>query len=73
MMQIPHTFVFGLIMYSMVCKTTRYVRYSQGVASMDTKVIKLLIMGQQCKMSQSTRVSTDDMVFSQAEIMKSSL
>ena len=73
MMQIPHTFVFGLIMYSMVCKTTRYVRYSQGVASMDTKVIKLLIMGQQWKMSQSTRVSTDDMVFSQAEIMKSSL
>ena len=47
MMDIPHTLVFGLIMYSMVRKTTRYVRYSQGVASMDTKVIKLLIMGQQ--------------------------
>src|SRR3989337_3251502 len=40
MMEIPHTLVFGLIMYSMVCKTTRYVRYSQGVASIDTKVIK---------------------------------
>ena len=47
MMKIPHTFVFGLIMYSMVCKTTRYVQYSQDVASMDTKVIKVLIMGQQ--------------------------
>ena len=61
MMQIPHTFVFGLIMYSMVCKTTRYVWYFQGVASMDTKVIKVLIVGQQWKMSLSTRVSTDDM------------
>ena len=29
-MDIPHTLVFGLIMYSMVCKTTGYVRYSQS-------------------------------------------
>ena len=47
MMEIPHTFVFGLIMYSMVCKTTRYVQYSKVVASIDTKVIKELIVGQQ--------------------------
>ena len=47
MMEIPHTPVFGLIMYSMVCKTTRYVQYSQAVVSIDTKVIKVLIMGQQ--------------------------
>ena len=40
MMEISHTLVFGLIMYSMVCKTTRYVQYSQAVASIDTKVIK---------------------------------
>ena len=53
MMEIPHTFVFGLIMYSMVCKTTRYVQYSKVVASIDTKVIKVLIMGQQWKMSLS--------------------
>ena len=41
----------------MVCKTTRYVQYSQGVASKDTKVIKVLIMGQQWKMSLSTKVA----------------
>jgi hypothetical protein len=40
MVEIPHTLVFGLIMYSMVCKTTRYVQYSKVVASIDTKVIK---------------------------------
>ena len=57
MMEIPHTLVFGLIMYSMVCKTTRFVRYSQAVASIDTKVIKVLIMGQQWKMSLSTKVA----------------
>ena len=57
MMEIPHTFVFGLIMYSMVCKTTRYVQYSQGVASIDTKVIKVLILGQQWKMPLSTGVA----------------
>jgi hypothetical protein len=57
MMEIPHTFVFGLIMYSMVCKTTRYVQYSQAVASKDTKVIKILIIGQQRKMSLSTKVA----------------
>jgi hypothetical protein len=39
-MEIPHTLVVGLIMYSMVCKTTRYVQYSKVVASIDTKVIK---------------------------------
>ena len=47
MMEIPHTSVFGLVMYSMVCKTTRFVRYSQAVASIDTKVIEVQIMGQQ--------------------------
>jgi len=57
MMEIPHTLVFGLIMYSMVCKTTRYVQYSKAVASIDTKVIKVLIMGQQWKMSLSTIVA----------------
>jgi len=57
MMEIPHTLVFGLIMYSMVCKTTRYVQYSKAVASIDTKVIKVLIMGQQWKMSLSTKVA----------------
>jgi len=57
MMEIPHTFVFGLIMYSMVCKTTRYVQYSKVVASIDTKVIKELIVGQQWKMSLSTKVA----------------
>jgi hypothetical protein len=30
----------------MVCRTTRYVQYSKAVASIDTKVIKVLIMGQ---------------------------
>ena len=56
-MDIPHTYVFGLIMYSMVCKTTRYVRYFQAVAHIDTKVIKVLIMGQQWKILLSTKVA----------------